>query len=80
MAAKRSTIATIGEALVDMIELPNGQYQACPGGSVCNLTLGLARQGVGVGFAGGDGHDADAVALTAIGNLGGGQQGFLRFG
>lgn len=46
MAAKRSTIATIGEALVDMIELPNGQYQACLGGSVCNLTLGLARQGV----------------------------------
>jgi fructokinase len=46
MAAKRSTIATIGEALVDLIEQPNGQLQPCLGGSVYNLTLGLARQGV----------------------------------
>ncbi len=46
MASKRSTIATIGEALVDMIEQADGRYQACLGGSVCNFTLGLARQGI----------------------------------
>lgn len=39
-------IATFGEALVDMIEQPDGSYKACLGGSVCNFTLGLARQGV----------------------------------
>ena len=39
-------IATIGEALVDLIEQPDGRFQACLGGSVCNFTLGLARQGV----------------------------------
>ena len=39
-------IATIGEALVDMIEQPDGSFHACLGGSVCNFTLGLARQGV----------------------------------
>lgn len=38
-------IATIGEALVDLIEQPDGRFQACLGGSVCNFTLGLARQG-----------------------------------
>ena len=39
-------IATMGEALVDMIEQTDGRFQACLGGSVCNFTLGLARQGV----------------------------------
>lgn len=39
-------IATMGEALVDMIELPTGYFEPCLGGSVCNLTIGLARQGV----------------------------------
>ena len=39
-------IATIGEALVDLIEQPDGRFQACLGGSVCNFTVGLARQGV----------------------------------
>jgi fructokinase len=46
MASKRSTIATIGEALVDMIEQADGSYQACLGGSVSNFTLALARQGI----------------------------------
>ena len=46
MAAKRSTIATIGEALIDMIAQPDGRFQACLGGSVCNFTLALTRQGV----------------------------------
>lgn len=39
-------IATIGEALVDLIEQSDGRFQACLGGSVCNFTIGLARQGV----------------------------------
>lgn len=39
-------IATIGEALVDFIEQPDGAFRACLGGSVLNFTLGLARQGV----------------------------------
>lgn len=39
-------IATIGEALVDLIEQPDGRFQACLGGSVCNFTMGLARQGI----------------------------------
>ena len=39
-------IATIGEALVDLIEQEDGRFQACLGGSVCNFSLGLARQGV----------------------------------
>ena len=39
-------IATIGEALVDLIEQSDGNLRPCLGGSVCNFTLGLARQGV----------------------------------
>ncbi|HEX8405013.1 MAG TPA: PfkB family carbohydrate kinase [Duganella sp.] len=39
-------IATLGEALVDMIEQPDGRFQACLGGSVFNTAIGLARQGV----------------------------------
>jgi fructokinase len=39
-------IATIGEALVDLIERADGSFQACLGGSICNFTLALARQSV----------------------------------
>ena len=39
-------IATLGEALVDMIEQPDGRFQACLGGSVFNSAIGLARQGI----------------------------------
>lgn len=39
-------IGTLGEALVDMIEQPDGRFQACLGGSVFNSAIGLARQGV----------------------------------
>jgi fructokinase len=39
-------IATVGEALVDMIEQSDGNFEPCLGGSVCNFTLGLGRQGV----------------------------------
>ena len=43
-------IATIGEALVDMIEQQNGNFKPCLGGSVCNFSLGAARQGVPVTY------------------------------
>lgn len=39
-------IATVGEALVDLIEQSDGNFRASLGGSVCNFTLGLARQAV----------------------------------
>ena len=39
-------IATIGEALVDMIEQADGRFDACLGGSVCNFTQAIAMQGV----------------------------------
>lgn len=41
-----AAVFTIGEALVDLIEQADTRFQACLGGSVCNFTLGLARQGV----------------------------------
>lgn len=37
-------IATFGEALVDMIEMPDGRFAAALGGAVCNFTLAAARQ------------------------------------
>lgn len=36
-------IATYGEALVDLIEQPDGRFGAVLGGSVCNFTLAVAR-------------------------------------
>lgn len=45
-----ATIATYGEALVDMIESPGRQFQAVLGGSVCNFTLAAARQGLPVAY------------------------------
>jgi fructokinase len=39
-------IATLGEALVDLIEQPDGRFGAVLGGSVFNVTLGLSLQGV----------------------------------
>ena len=50
-------IATTGEALVDLIEQPDGRFQACLGGSVCNFTLGLARQGLPVTYLNPLSHD-----------------------
>jgi fructokinase len=43
-------IATMGEALVDLIEQPDGLFRPCLGGSVCNFTVGLARQGMTVSY------------------------------
>ncbi len=43
-------IATLGEALVDLIEQKDGLFRACLGGSVCNFSLALARQNVRVRY------------------------------
>lgn len=50
-------IATIGEALVDLIEQADGNFKPCLGGSVCNFTLGVARQGVPVTYLNPLSHD-----------------------
>jgi fructokinase len=39
-------IATLGEALVDLVQEPDGRFAPVLGGSVFNVSLGLARQGV----------------------------------
>lgn len=41
-------VATAGEALIDMIEEPDGRLRPCAGGAVYNLTRALGLQGVGV--------------------------------
>lgn len=59
-------IATMGEALVDMIELPSGQFQACLGGSVCNLAIGLARQGIPTAYLNPLSEDRFGERFTAL--------------
>ena len=39
-------VVTFGEALVDMIEQDDGRFAAILGGSVCNFTIAVARQGL----------------------------------
>jgi fructokinase len=43
-------VVTFGEALVDMIEQPDGRFAAALGGSVCNFTIAVARQGLAVSY------------------------------
>ena len=40
-------VATAGEALMDLIALPDGRLQPCDGGAVYNMTRALGLQGVG---------------------------------
>ncbi len=40
-------VATAGEALMDLIGLPDGRLQPCDGGAVYNMTRALGLQGVG---------------------------------
>ncbi|MEX1167177.1 MAG: PfkB family carbohydrate kinase [Hydrogenophaga sp.] len=40
-------VATAGEALMDMIQEPDGRLRPCNGGAVYNLTRALGHQGVG---------------------------------
>lgn len=43
-------VVTFGEALVDLIEQPDGRFAAVLGGSVCNFTQAVARQGMPVTY------------------------------
>ena len=45
-------IVVIGEALIDLIQQPDGSYQAKPGGAPANVSIALARLGAHVSFAG----------------------------
>ncbi len=40
-------VATAGEALIDLIEEPDGRLRPCAGGAVYNLSRALGLQGVG---------------------------------
>ncbi len=45
-----NAVVTYGEALVDMIEMPDGRFAAALGGSVCNFTIACARQAMPVTY------------------------------
>lgn len=45
-------IVVVGEALIDLIQQPDGSYQAKPGGAPANVSIALARLGTNVSFAG----------------------------
>ncbi|MEA2617396.1 MAG: fructokinase [Chloroflexota bacterium] len=46
------TVVVLGEALIDLVEAPDGCYVAHPGGSPANTAVALARLGTPVAFAG----------------------------
>ncbi|GGB83986.1 PfkB family carbohydrate kinase [Pseudoduganella buxea] len=43
-------VVTFGEALVDMIEMPDGRFAAALGGAVCNFAVAAARQQMDVTY------------------------------
>lgn len=43
-------VVTYGEALVDMIEMPDGRFAAALGGAVCNFSVAVARQQMAVRY------------------------------
>ena len=45
-------IVVVGEALIDLIQQPDGSYQAKPGGAPANVSIALARLGTNVSYAG----------------------------
>lgn len=56
-------LATMGEALIDLIARPDGLYEPCLGGAVYNLTRALARQGARVDYLNPLSADANGQAL-----------------
>lgn len=59
-------IATIGEALVDLIEQEDGRFEACLGGSVCNFTQALAMQGVPTTYLSPLSHDKFGTQFSEL--------------
>lgn len=59
-------IATIGEALVDLIEQEDGRFVAYLGGSVCNFTQALAMQGVPTTYLNPLSHDKFGTRFRAL--------------
>lgn len=59
-------IATIGEALVDLIEQADGRFEACLGGSVCNFTQALAMQGVPTTYLSPLSHDKFGTQFSEL--------------
>jgi fructokinase len=47
-----SSIVSIGEALIDLIQGPDGRYSAVPGGAPANVAVTVARLGGPAAFAG----------------------------
>jgi fructokinase len=56
-------IAVIGEALIDLIQQPDGSYQAKTGGAPANVSIALARLGTEVTFIARMSVDAFGVKL-----------------
>src|ERR1700730_17824633 len=59
------TVVVLGEALIDLVEAPDGCYIAHPGGSPANTAVALARLGTPVAFAGRLSRDAFGRRLRA---------------
>jgi fructokinase len=57
---------TYGEALVDMIEMPDGRFAAALGGSVCNFTVAAARQGLPVSYLNPLSEDSFGAGFAAL--------------
>jgi len=59
-------VAAAGEALMDLIANADGQLQPCFGGAPFNLTLALARQGVGTLYLNPMSKDPFGLQLAAV--------------
>lgn len=59
-------VVTYGEALVDMIEMPDGRFAAALGGSVCNFSVAAARQGLPVSYLNPLSEDSFGAGFAAL--------------
>lgn len=62
-SAPTTPVLIVGEALVDIVQRPDGSVQRHPGGSPANVALGLARLGHPVRFATRIGADDDGTSV-----------------
>ena len=58
MPASFPCFVAAGEALIDLIQQPDGRYEACLGGSVFNFCVALARLGLTTAYANPLSHDS----------------------